>query len=408
MKAKTPAVWGLLGAGLLFLALLPALAQDQPGQEQEQDNPRTTLEEARRQAMRARERVAAFEHEAKTASAAADKATLEAAALAARVQQAEAATAAAEAQLAVIARQRRLLDHKLAKQRQPLAELTAALQSLARRPAVLGLLRPATLRDTVHLNAILAGTIPRIDAQTAILRADLQEAQRLEQASRQAAAQRRTALAALAARRSELSALAAGARLAAQRATGSADREAVRAYTLAEKARDLGTLMAQLEQEGSLRERLAALPGPLLRPSDPARAPSTPARNGPSLVRTGAPQPYRLPVYGHIASGFGEVAPDGLRKQGLTLVPRGHAQVIAPAAGRIAFAGPYRGFGKIVIVEHPGGWMSLVTGLETIQAAVGQQVVAGSPLGLAADAEPSITVELRHQGRPVNPLQYVR
>ena len=104
--------------------------------------------------------------------------------------------------------------------------------------------------------------------------------------------------------------------------------------------------------------------------------------------------------------GFG--APQGSgASSGLTLAPRPGAQVVAPAAGRVAFAGPYRGYGRIVIIEHAGGWTSLVTGLARTDVAVGEQLVAGAPLGIAAQARPEITLELRRDGEPVNPLRFV-
>ena len=93
---------------------------------------------------------------------------------------------------------------------------------------------------------------------------------------------------------------------------------------------------------------------------------------------------------------------------GLTFAPRPGAQVVAPAAGRVAFAGSYRGYGRIVIIAHANGWTSLVTGLARTDVTVGQQLVAGSPLGNAAQARPEITVELRRNGEPVNPLRFVR
>jgi septal ring factor EnvC (AmiA/AmiB activator) len=73
----------------------------------------------------------------------------------------------------------------------------------------------------------------------------------------------------------------------------------------------------------------------------------------------------------------------------------------------VAFAGPYRGYGEIVIIEHAGGWTSLITGLARLDTTVGAQLLAGSPLGVAAAAQPVVTLELRRQGVPVNPLEQV-
>ena len=84
------------------------------------------------------------------------------------------------------------------------------------------------------------------------------------------------------------------------------------------------------------------------------------------------------------------------------------AQVIAPGAGRVVFAGPYRGYGRIAIIEHAGGWTSLVTGLAQLDARVGDTLVAGSPLGIAGPGAPVITLELRRDGEPVNPLDHLR
>ncbi|WP_156444698.1 peptidoglycan DD-metalloendopeptidase family protein, partial [Blastomonas sp. CCH15-G10] len=103
-----------------------------------------------------------------------------------------------------------------------------------------------------------------------------------------------------------------------------------------------------------------------------------------------------------IVTGFGEVAATGVRSRGLTLATRPGAQLVAPADGRIAFAGAYRGFGQIVIIEHVGGWTSLITGLARTRLKVGERIAQGDPIGRAADNRPRITVELRRNGRPID------
>ena len=105
--------------------------------------------------------------------------------------------------------------------------------------------------------------------------------------------------------------------------------------------------------------------------------------------------------------GFGETGEGGVRTSGLVLGPRPAAQIVAPGKGRVAFSGPYRGFGRIVIIEHGGGWTSLVTGLAQSDVEVGDRLVAGSPLGKASGDSPTITFELRRNGIPVNPLQHI-
>jgi len=92
-----------------------------------------------------------------------------------------------------------------------------------------------------------------------------------------------------------------------------------------------------------------------------------------------------------------------VRAKGLTLETRPGAQVVAPTRGRIAYAAEYRGFGKIVIIDHGQGWTSLITNLAALDVKVGDPVAQGSPLGRAdTGRRPTVTVELRRNGRPVD------
>ncbi|WP_017665320.1 murein hydrolase activator EnvC family protein [Porphyrobacter sp. AAP82] len=342
--------------------------------------------------------------EAEAATEAAEKTASEAAALAARIQQAEAGIEAARARLAIAKDQRARLTARLAAKQAPTARLAAALQTAARRPLALAALQPGSLEDVVHVRAVMASAVPQIRQRTAALRADLDRGRALEAEAAQALAALRSGEGDLLQRRSQLAALEQQQRLASRTAQGAALREAERALALAEEARDLDGLVGKLGEVAALRDALAALPGPVLRPADLAAA--LPAESAPAPA---APPPaFQLPVQGRTLVGFGARRASGLASTGLTLAPARQAQVVAPARGRVAFAGAYRGFGRIVIIEHPGGWTSLVTGLERVDVAVGDTVIGGSPVGRAAGGAEPVTIELRQGGKPVNPLQYLR
>lgn len=404
MRRPFPVIAGLTLAGLLGL---PAIAQA-PVRFEAVEQAREALDAARQQQRNARARGERLEQRAARSREVSEKARTEAAALAARVQQAEAGIAASEARLALADREKRVLDRKLARRRTPLVRLTAALQSMSSRPLTLSALQPGSLRDLVFTRAVLDSTIPLVREKTSALRGDLERARALQAEARQALADRRESEAVLVRRRKELVALAEQERLRARQAAGGADREAQRALVLAEQAIDLDELVGRLEAAGSLRERLAMLPGPVPRPADPgaARVAVTPPSPEPSA--TEPPARYLLPVAGEITAGFGEASASGQRQAGIALAARPRAQVVAPGAGRIGFAGPYRGFGRIVIIEHANGWTTLVTGLEILDVAVGQNVTAGSPLGLAPAQRGEVTLELRYGGEPVNPLDHLR
>ncbi|MEO6152896.1 MAG: peptidoglycan DD-metalloendopeptidase family protein [Croceibacterium sp.] len=395
----------LLIVPALLLAAGSAAQQSPPT-----DDP-TATRAALRQALferhSAETRSRSLEQRALDSRDAADRTANQAAALAARVQQAEAGIAAAEVRASLVGRERALLREALGRQQQPVVRLTAALQQFARRPLALAVLRPGSVHDVVYLRALLANAVPQVQARTAGLRSQLARIRQLRDEARQAAQILRSEQAALRARRTELATLETRQRLASRQASGSAAREAERALALGEETRDLNDLVTELDRAGSLREQLAALPGPLLRPANPAAAIGGAAAAGPTVVAAvGAPTPYLLPVTGRTVLGFGAAGMAGISR-GLTLAPRSGAQVVAPAAGRVAFAGPYRGYGRIVIIEHPGAWTSLITGLARADVAVGDEVVGGAPIGIAAQTGPSITIELRQGGQPVNPLPLV-
>ncbi|MGQ7830327.1 murein hydrolase activator EnvC family protein [Altererythrobacter sp. Z27] len=363
---------------------------------------------ARRAAADAERRAQRFDKEATETREAADRSAREAAALAARIQQAEADILAAQARFALITDQRRLLDARLAEQQQPLVRLTAALQNMARRPLVLSALQPGTLKDTVYVRAVLETTMPEIRNRTVGLRGELARGRELEREAGETLASLRMDEGLLLERRRALETLATQQRLASREVRQVAQRESERALALSENARDLNSLVDELGRAGALRAELAALPGPLVRPPRPGASQVLDAqRASPTPRPTALPAPLQLPVQGRTLAGFGESDAAGLPVTGLRLAPGSGAQVIAPAAGRVAFAGPYRGYGQIVIVEHGNGFTSLVTGLAQADVAAGDEVIGGSPIGTAARRDPAITLELRRDGQPVNPLDYM-
>ena len=388
---------------LLALAALGSAAAQAPIAPADPNQLRRAIADAQNAGAAAGRRAAELEAQAATANAAVDKTAREAASIAARVQQAEAGIAVNEARAALVERERIQLRTRLAERQRPLVQLTAALQRLARRPAAFALLRPGSVQDTVYLRAALEAMLPEVERRTADLRAELDRSRALQAQARANAAGLRQAQRDLAARRQTLAVLESRQRLAARAAGGLAAREAERALALAEQARDLNGLIGQLDEASRRRAALAALPGPILRPAVPGAA-VVPTETLETPSASARIPGFTLPLAGQVIAGFGAERPGQPRSRGVTLLGRPAAQIVAPAGGRVVFAGPYRGYGQIVIIEHPGGWTSLVTGLSTLAVEVGDQLVNGSPLGLAGPQQPQVTLELRKDGQPVNPL----
>ena len=366
---------------------------------QEPVDQRTRLAEAKAQSDAAARRSAALERQAAAERDQARQAQAQEAAVAARIQQAEADIAAGQARLAIVDR---LLDAqrtKLAAKQVPVARLMGALQSLARRPAIISLVQPGSVDDLVHVRAVLANTMPVIRARTADVRADLARTRQLQAAGAVATRALAESRSRLEVQRLALTRLEAAHRLRSRAFGRDALIESDRAIALGEKARDIVDLMDTIGNQAATRESLATLPGPLARPPRPGEV-AAPIDRG---TWSHSAPPYRLPVEGKIVTGLGELSDTGVHSRGLTIAPLAGAQVVAPAAGRVAFAGPFRGYGTIVILDHGGGWTTLVSGLGSTSARIGETIGQGAPIGQAARGEaPSVTVELRRRDRAVD------
>ena len=97
----------------------------------------------------------------------------------------------------------------------------------------------------------------------------------------------------------------------------------------------------------------------------------------------------------------------------------GSAQVIAPYEGKVVFSGPFRGYGQLLIIEHTGGYHTLLAGMARIDAAVGHWLLVGEPVGIMGQAKktsvngrqraqrPALYVEFRRKGQPIDPLAWL-
>ncbi|MDB5700317.1 MAG: metalloendopeptidase [Sphingomonadales bacterium] len=365
------------------------------------DDQRRAFAEAQAKGAAAQQRSQRLEASAAAARDQSDQARSRAAAIAARVQGAEADIDAAEARIAIIERLRRDQRARLAQQQGPTVRLVAALQTLARRPAALTLVQPGSIDDLVHVRALLSTIVPAVEARTADLRAEVARGRQLRGQADHALGLLAQSQRALVTQRNALAALAVERRRASDDLSGSAIVEQDRALAMGEEARDIGDLMTRIGASAEVRSILETLPGPTMRPARPGEARALPAEASAS-TGGGGQAPYRIPVIGQVVTGLGEVSDTGIRARGLTIATRPNAQVVAPTGGRIAFAGPYRGYGNIVIVDHGRGWTTLITSLAALDVRVGDPVDQGSPIGKAGPSRPTITVELRKMGQPID------
>jgi septal ring factor EnvC (AmiA/AmiB activator) len=373
----------LAGAG----AFAAAGAQDAPVDA-------AALQQARGEAQQAAERYRQLEAAAQRATNEADRARIASQALAARIEAAEADLTASERRIALIADLQAAQRARLAEQQGPVIRLTAALQTMTRRPAALALVQPGSVRDALHVRSLLAATMPEIRRRTSVLRAEVARSADLRRQSEQARAALSASRTALGERRAALASFETEQRGRSRQLAGLALSESDRALVLGEQAQTIAGQLTTRQSEDALTAALARLPGPQPRPGQAPTAPTDAI-------------PYSLPVDGRLLAGVGEISEGGVHSRGLTIETGAEAQVVAPAAGRIIFAGPFRRYQNVVIVDHGNGWTSVITNLATLDVARGATVLRGQALGRTGDGSPRVTIELRRDGRPVPFAQFL-
>jgi septal ring factor EnvC (AmiA/AmiB activator) len=127
------------------------------------------------------------------------------------------------------------------------------------------------------------------------------------------------------------------------------------------------------------------------------------------VARLPPPAPPITPMLADFGSAFGD-QDNGAGKSGLTIVAMPGQSVAAPDEGHVVFAAPFRSYGLLLIIQHQREYHTLLWGLAELDVAVGDQVRTGQIVGvMAADADhpPELHVELRRNGRPVNPLPWL-
>ena len=134
-----------------------------------------------------------------------------------------------------------------------------------------------------------------------------------------------------------------------------------------------------------------------------------PPENLPAFPR----QPGGLiqPARGEIAANFGQRTDAFGEGKGLVIATRAGAQVVAPFDGQIVFEGPFRSYGQILIIEHRGGYHTVLAGLARVDVLVGQWLKAGEPVGAmieTAEGHPQLYVELRRSGQPFDPAPWFK
>ncbi|MGN1063457.1 MAG: murein hydrolase activator EnvC family protein, partial [Alphaproteobacteria bacterium] len=310
----------------------------------------------------------------------------------------------------------RELGQKISLTDAQLAQIVIGLQTLALRPKEVLFLNPMTPIDTVRSRGLMLAGIPVLGALNENARSDL--AQLIETRAQITSQARRVKSAAeeLAEKQARME------KLLKQKAALQAQYQATheqatkRADALASQAKDLKDLLRRLEAEKRRqqaerarkeKERLAALEQQ--RKAAAASGKSMPKQPyiPPKNVAKGAFEKsfgsLLWPVRGKIVQNFGDITVSGAHIKGMTLSTRAGAQVVSPFDGTVLFSGPFKNYGHLLIIDNNDNYLTLLAGMGKGYVTVGQELLAGEPVGITRTQNPSLYIEIRKDGIAINP-----
>ena len=299
-----------------------------------------------------------------------------------------------------------------------IAEVLAALQRVGRRPPPALLVSPEDALQSVRTAILLGAVLPDMKIEVDTLVADLAE---LVKVRTEIVSEREVLgrdLAALSQERMRMSVLVQERQRKQSETEKALDAERARATQLARQADNLKDLIGRIEQEIASSARAAAAARAGTEKPDPKNslaALQDPGRLSPAIAFASARKSLPLPLNGIKIREFG--APDGLggTEKGLSVASRAGAQVTAPCDGWVVYAGPFRSYGQLLILNAGGGYHVLLAGMERISVDLGQFVLTGEPVAImgggptsaaavaTGSSQPILYIEFRKDGSPVDP-----
>jgi murein hydrolase activator len=340
--------------------------------------------------------------------------------LAAQVRGVETKIDDAETRLRPLDAREQEIRGTLNSRRSEIVEVLAALQRAGRRSPPALLVRPEDALESLRTAMLLGSVVPELRARAQKLAGELGELVALHKTI---ATERDR----LAADRDNLKSD--QIRLAAliderQRQQNSIEKdmatESMRAIALSKQVDSLQGLIAKMEQDSKTAAKAAAIASLQGTPANLNGKPNLgalkdPSRLSPAIAFAAAKGLFALPVNGMKIRDFGGSDGVGGVEKGISLAARPGAQVTTPCDGWVVYAGPFRSYGQLLILNAGGGYHVLIAGMERISVNIGQFVLTGEPVAtmgttsqvasiLAANAsQPVLYIEFRKDGTPIDP-----
>jgi len=340
--------------------------------------------------------------------------------VAARVRGIETQIGEAEARLRTLDGSQDQIRQSLASRRAEVTEVLAALQRAGRRTPPALLVRPEDALRSLRTAMLLGAVVPEMRARAQRLVDELGE---LVKVHKQIADERDQLTAGrdkLSADQQRMAALVDERQKQQSALEQDVDNERRRAEGLAKQANDLKDLIARMELDLKTAAKAAATANLQGTPAAANGKPNfgalkDPGRLSPAIAFASTKGLLPLPVNGVKIRGFGGSDGAGGVQRGISITARAGAQVTTPCDGWVVYAGPFRSYGQLLILNAGGGYHVLLAGMERISVNIGQFVLTGEPVATmgttaqvasilaTAPSQPVLYIEFRKDGAPIDP-----
>jgi septal ring factor EnvC (AmiA/AmiB activator) len=355
-----------------------------------------------------------------------------------QVQASEAKLSETEARLAELTDQVNVIKNSITERKETIVKMLSAMQRIGRTPPPALVTRRDDALAVVRSAMLLADVFPELKYQADNLSRELEGMVTIENGIRDQRDAEKSERDRLASEQARVDRLLEEKRRAM--AQGEAELAAIKqaAADQAQTVTDLSELIdrldaqiakvevaqydAEIAAEKALRarEQQQALATPTnenvveIKPESTKIAFASPDRLKPAMPFEAAKGSLRLPAQGRRVKRFGDADASGGTVKGLSLQTRAEARITAPADGWVVYAGEFRSYGQLLIINAGGGYHVLLAGMSRIDVSLGQFVLAGEPIavmgnsaapsqGIDDSSRPVLYVEFRKDGRPIDP-----
>ena len=354
-----------------------------------------------------------------------------------KVQASEAKLSETEAKLAELTDQVNLIKNSITERKETIVKMLSAMQRIGRTPPPALVTRRDDALAVVRSAMLLADVFPELKYQADNLSHELEGMVTLENGIREQRDAEKSERDRLATEQARLDHLLEQKRRAM--AQGEAELASIKqavadqAQTVADLSELIDRLDAQIakvevaqydaeiaaEKALRAREQQQALATPAnesvveIKPESTKVAFASPDRLKPAMPFEAAKGTLRLPAQGRRVTRFGDADASGGTVKGISLQTRPEARITAPADGWVVYAGEFRSYGQLLIINAGGGYHVLLAGMSRIDVSLGQFVLAGEPIAVMGNSaipgqghdsvRPVLYIEFRKDGRPIDP-----